>query len=75
MLGGIVLVQMTSKIKKLLESMISVDLGTILEGFGRFPRRKIMIGVWPTQLDGFVVQLCNQIFLFENIMNIGNIEN
>ncbi len=50
---GIVLVQMTSKFRKMLKSLISVDLGTVLGGLGRFPRRKIMIGVWPTQLDGF----------------------
>ena len=53
--GGIVLVRMTLKLKELfdfLELSIRVDLGTVKGHWGKFPRRKIMIGVWRTRLDG-----------------------
>ena len=52
MFGNIVLVKMTSNIKELLKLLISVDLGTDLGHWGEFVRRKMMIGVCRTRLDG-----------------------
>ena len=50
--GGMVLFRMTSNIKELLKLSIRVDFGTVKGHWGEFPRRKIMIGVWRTRLDG-----------------------
>ncbi len=44
-----------------LELSIRVDFGTVKGVWGEFPRRKIMIGVWRTRLDGFWAQLCDTI--------------
>ncbi len=53
--GGMVLFRMTLKLMELfdfLELSIRVDFGTVEGHWGEFPRRKIMIGVWRTRLDG-----------------------
>ncbi len=54
--GGMVLVRMTLQFMEMfgfLELSIRVDFGTVKGHWGEFPRRKIMIGVWRTRLDGF----------------------
>ncbi len=53
--GGMVLVRMTLKLMELFEFLelpIRVDFGTVKGHWGEFPRRKIMIGVCRTRLDG-----------------------